>query len=116
MLCSCRRTPEGDWHLETGRARFVDETGGSIPRMEAVRKAQDDARLKLLRAIEAMPVSDSNLVGDYIAQNPVVATRIRSLVLSARRFATRYKDDGTVEVDMGVNLDEVRRIIQRATR
>jgi len=75
--------------------------------MEAVALAQRDARLKLLRYAEAMSVSKDNLVADYMAQNRLIDSAVRSLILSARPLATRYRDDGTVEVDMGVNLDDV---------
>jgi hypothetical protein len=80
--------------------------------MEAVALAQRDARLKLLRDVEAMPASGSNLVGDYVAQDSLIGVRVRSLVLTARQFAARYSDDGAVEVDMGVNLEDVRRIVR----
>jgi len=111
-----RRVPKGDWHIETGRARVVDDTGSRRTRIEAIEDAQRDAWLKILRHVEAMPAFDDNLVGDHMVQNPVTGARVRALILSSRRFATRYRDNDTVEVDMGVNLDEVQRTVREGSR
>jgi len=113
-LCGCARMPRGDWRIETGRARVVDDRGERQPRMEAVALAQRDARLNLLRYVEAMPLPESNLVGDHLAQDALIGVRVRSLILTSRQFATRYRGDGTVEVDMGVNLDQIRQVVRGA--
>ena len=113
MVCGCQRVPKGNWAIETGRARVVlDEQGNRQPRISAVAWAQRDARMKLLRSIEATPAGDSNLIGDYMVQNPLIGVRVRGVILSAKQIAERYLADGTVEVDMGVNLDVVRQVIR----
>ena len=114
-LLSCRRVPGGNWRIETGRARMTDDQGERRVRMEAVGLAQRDAQIKLLEFVEAMPMPGSTFVGDCMVQNSVIGACVRSLVLSAPQFAVRYTKDETVEVDMGVNLDEVRRTVGERT-
>jgi hypothetical protein len=114
-LWGCRRLPRGDWHIETGYARLVDDEGTRRTRVEAIEDARHDAHLKILSHVEAMPASGSNLVGDFMAHDLVTGVRVRSLILSARRFAARYNDT-TVELDMGVNLDDVRKIVREGKR
>jgi len=106
----CQRMPPGQWRTETGLARLIDDRGERKDRVVAVAQAQYEARIKLLRFVEQMPV-ESNFVGDYMAQDPLVDARIRSLILSARHLGTRYLKDSTVEVKMGVNLDEALKIV-----
>ena len=110
-LGGCARVPAG-WRIETGRARVVDDIGERTPRMQAIEAARLDARVKLLRYVEAMPASPSNLVGDYVMQDAMVGVRVRSLILSARQFATRYHNNGTVEVDMGIDPQEAHRVVR----
>lgn len=113
IVCGCQRMPRGNWIVETGRARVVmDEAGTRQPRISAVTWAQRDARMKLLRDVEGTLAGDSNLIGDHMVQNPLIGTRVRAVILGARQFAERYRDDGTVEVDMGVNLDVVRQVVR----
>jgi len=109
-LGACSRVPRGNWHVETGRAPILELPEGRQPRIAAVAEAQQDARLKLLRFVQSMTHADSTFVGDYMARNPAVNARIQSLILSAPQFEARYPD-GRVEVDMGVNVDEVRRLL-----
>jgi len=115
-LGGCQSVPKGNWRIETGRARLTDDMGEPRTRIEAIALAQRDARLKLLHYVEAMPAGESKLVGDLMAQDVMIATRLRSLILSARQIATRYPKDDTVAVKMGINLDDVLQIAGEAKR
>lgn len=110
----CQTTPKGEWQIETGRALMIDKDGERRPRIEAVAEAQQNARLKLLRHVEAMPTSSGYQLGDYMAQQARIGQRVRDLVIGARRMDTRYTDED-VEVDMGLELGEVRRVAFEAS-
>lgn len=115
-LWACQHAPKGEWFVATGRARVVDDLGQSRPRVEAAAEAKREAQLKILRHVESMAVPEGGLVGDYMTQDALFGAQVRSLILSARLFDTRYRDDGVVEVDMGIDLGELRRIVGRAGR
>ncbi|MCX8037103.1 MAG: hypothetical protein N3D11_08685 [Candidatus Sumerlaeia bacterium] len=99
-------------HIETGRGRMLDDRGARESRINAAARAQQDARMKLLRFAESLPAGNGNLVGDYMALNPVTAVRVRSLIYSARQYAARYFDDGTVEVDVGIDPEDILRVVR----
>jgi hypothetical protein len=109
-LGACTRA-QGNLHIETGRARLVDEQGKPRPRILAANEAQREARLKLLHAVEAVPFSGDTLIGDYLAVDPIIGARIQSRILSVKALETRYPDD-VVEVDIGIDFDEIKRLIE----
>jgi len=112
---ACRTVPSGDWHIEAGRASIVDDQGARRTRVEAAEDAMRAAQLKILRHVKALQI-DNNLVADSMQQDAVVGVRIRSLILSAREFSRQYFENETVEVQMGVNLDDVRRVVRQPSR
>jgi len=114
-LCGCQRLPKGNLCIETGRGRTIDDRGVRQPRINALAQAQHDACLKILRDVEAMPAGGSNLVGDYMARNTLIGARVRSLVLSARQWRERYLEDGTVEAELWINVDDVLRVVHEPT-
>ncbi len=111
MLSACGGIPP-NIHTETGRSRTLDDRGGREARINAAARAQQDARMKLLRFAESLPAGNGNLVGDYMALNPVTAVKVRSLIYSARQYAARYYEDGTVEVDVGIDPEDILRVVR----
>jgi hypothetical protein len=109
---ACSRVPKEGWIVETGYSYTVDDRGQRRTRVEALEEARYDAWLKILREAEAIEVGGGRPLCDYMAQNIVLGAQVRAAILLARQLKKRYTDEGTVEVTMGVKIDDLRRIYE----
>jgi hypothetical protein len=70
--------------------------------------ALTDAKLNafsiILKIIEELRINGTTVVGDYTTQDPAIMSRIENMVKNAKVVKKEYLTDGTVKIEMEVNL------------
>jgi hypothetical protein len=70
--------------------------------------ALTDAKLNafsiILKIIEELRINGTTVVGDYAIQDPAITSRIENMVKNAKVIKKEYLTDGTVKIEMEVNL------------
>jgi hypothetical protein len=70
--------------------------------------ALTDAKLNafsiILKIIEELRINGTTVVGDYAIQDPAITSRIENMVKNAKVVKKEYLTDGTVKIEMEVNL------------
>jgi len=76
----------------------------SNPRTVALTDAKLNAFRVILETIRELRVSGNTVVEDYAIQDPVVMSKIENMVKNAKVVKKEYLTDGTVKIEMEVNL------------
>jgi hypothetical protein len=92
----------------------VQAEGIGIPPTKMSGKSNDrtavltDAKLNafriLLEIIKELRINGTNVVGDYAIQDPAIMSKIENMVKNAKVIKKEYLTDGTVKIEMEVNL------------
>lgn len=83
-------------------------------RLRAKRAAELDGYRKLVERIYGLQVSGTSKLRDMVNESDEVRTRAQAFLKGARITSVRYCEDGVVEVEMQVTLQEVITSVQRA--
>ena len=83
-------------------------------RLRAKRAAELDGYRKLVERIYGLQVSGTSTLRDMVNANDEVRTRAQAFLKGARITNVRYCQDGVVEVEMQVTLQQVITSVQRA--
>jgi hypothetical protein len=78
----------------------------------ARKAAEEDARRQLLEAAKGVAIDSRSTVKDFMLQDDYIRSRVQGLIRGAEILDSRYKDDGSVEVDMRLDLNHVRDLIR----
>ncbi|MBN1515691.1 LPP20 family lipoprotein [Candidatus Sumerlaeota bacterium] len=104
------------WYTKTIKA-----TGAGVPpagkeetaqgRRLAERAALEDARRQLLELILGVEIKSATHVRDFVTESDEINSRVKGFLRGAYKTETRQLDDGSVEVDIEINLRGLRTIL-----
>lgn len=109
FMISCGQ-PE--WLVVTGTGAPAKDKPAAQGKLLAKRAAEMDARRALLEQIKGVKIDSRTYVKDYLTQNDSIRSEIDGLVKGAQILTTRFNDDGTVEVDIRIDLKKVKKLIK----
>lgn len=79
-------------------------SGDSNARTEALTDAKLNASHETLKIIKELRINGTTVVGDYAIQEPAIMSKIENMVNNAKVVKKEYLTDGTVKIEMEVNL------------
>ena len=79
-------------------------SGDSNARTEALTDAKLNAFHVILKIIKELRINGTTVVGDYAIQEPAIMSKIENMVNNAKVVKKEYLTDGTVKIEMEVNL------------
>ncbi|MGW8324958.1 MAG: hypothetical protein ACWGNI_04575 [Desulfobacterales bacterium] len=79
-------------------------SGDSNARTEALTDAKLNASHVILKIIKELRINGTTVVGDYAIQEPAIMSKIENMVNNAKVVKKEYLTDGTVKIEMEVNL------------
>ena len=79
-------------------------SGDSNARTEALTDAKLNASHVILKIIKELRINGTTVVGDYAIQDPAIMSKIENMVNNAKVVKKEYLTDGTVKIEMEVNL------------
>ncbi|RJP58076.1 MAG: hypothetical protein C4541_08595 [Candidatus Auribacter fodinae] len=110
-----------DWARQT-----IIATGVGVPyrgeqgpaaRVNAERAAEIDARRNLVEQIYGINIDSQTTIRDYVTQDDRVSTEVTAFLSGARRIGEPvYNEDGSVEVTVEVDLEELWYLIGQERR
>ena len=79
-------------------------SGDPNARTEALTDAKLNASHVILKIIKELRINGTTVVGDYAIQEPAIMSKIENMVNNAKVVKKEYLTDGTVKIEMEVNL------------
>ena len=79
-------------------------SGDSNARTEALTDAKLNASHETLKIIKELRINGTTVVGDYAIREPAIMSKIENMVNNAKVVKKEYLTDGTVKIEMEVNL------------
>ena len=79
-------------------------SGDSNARTEALTDAKLNASHVILKIIKELRITGTTVVGEYAIQEPAIMSKIENMVNNAKVVKKEYLTDGTVKIEMEVNL------------
>lgn len=76
----------------------------SNARTVALTDAKRNAFHIILEIIKELPIKCTTVVGDYAIQDPAIMSKIENMVKNAKVIKKEYLTDGTVKIEMEMNL------------
>jgi len=76
----------------------------SNPRAVALADAKFNAFRIILEIIKELRINGTTVVGDFAIQDPAIMSKIENMVKNAKVVKKEYLTDGTVKIEMEVNL------------
>ncbi len=102
--------------LPAWASRGVVATGAGVPpenaketeaRLMAIRAAKIDALRNLAERVYGVKINAVTSIRDFVTERDEVRADVEALLRGAEVTDTRYLSDGSVEVDVGIDLDGV---------
>jgi len=108
--CSMKQLP--DWYNVTGTG--IAPAGAKLAKSKimAKRAAILDGRRLLLEAAKGVHISSETTVENFITKNDYIHSRVQGLIRASEILDTRHFDEGTCEVDMRIDMNQVRDIVR----
>lgn len=108
--CSTKQVP--DWYTVTGTG--VEDLGApaSQAKLMAKRAAKTDGQRQLLEAAKGVHIHSETTVENFMTQSDYIRSRVEGVIRSAQILDTRFNDDGTCEMDMRIDMNEIRDIVR----
>jgi hypothetical protein len=79
-------------------------SGNSNDRTAVLTDAKLNAFRIILQIIKELRINGTTVVGDYAIQDPAIMSKIENMVKNAKVVKKEYLTDGTVKIEMEVNL------------
>jgi hypothetical protein len=79
-------------------------SGNSSVRTTTLTDAKLNAFHAILKIIKELRINGNTVVGDYAIQEPAIMSKIENMVKNAKVVKKEYLTDGTVKIEMEVNL------------
>ncbi len=110
LAAGCATVP--DWYTVTGTGA-ADNSGlsSSQRRLMAREAAKVDARRQLLEAAKGLQIDSRTTVRDFITQSDEINARLTGIIRGAQITDERVLNDGTVEVDMRLDMNRVKHLV-----
>jgi hypothetical protein len=107
-----------DWssrkEVATGTGVPPKDATGAEARIMAERAAKLDGLRNLAERVYGVKIDSSTTVKDFVTKNDQIKAEVDAFLRGAEVSDTRYKDDGSVEVDVSVDLNGVWGILKNA--
>jgi len=103
---------EPEWLVVTGTGAPNPGKPPSQGKLMAKRAAEMDARRNMLEQIKGVPIDSTTYVKDFMTQSDSIRSQIDGMIKGAQVIATRFNDDGTVEVDLQIDLKKVKKLVK----
>ena len=91
----------------TGAGLIPEGVDARVGRLRAERAAKMDALRNLAERIKGISLSSTTTVEEYMAKQDIVRTKVDAVIKGARVVRTTPKEDGTVEVEVAVDVPQV---------
>jgi hypothetical protein len=108
--CATQRTPY--WYTVTGSGALSADYAPGQARLMARKAAEEDARRQLLEAAKGVAIDSRTTVKDFMLQDDYIRSRVQGYIRGAQILDTRFNNDGTVEVDMRIDLNGIRDLVR----
>ena len=109
----CARPVPPDWYIVTGTGVADESLPPAQARLMATRAAREDAWRQLLEAAKGIQIDSTTSVRNFITQDDAIRSRVMGLIRGAQQLGEpRYLDDGSVEVDMRLDMNRVRYLVK----
>lgn len=105
-----RESPTADWLVVSGSASIAPAGARSLALHEATLAAEEAAREKIRGRLRQLLATPSQTIWEAMMLDPYARSRILGLLAETRAFERSARDDQTVEVQLRVDLDYIRRI------
>ena len=113
MSTGCARHTPPNWYVVTGTGAADESLPPAQRRLMALKAAKEDARRQLLEAAKGIEVDSRTTVRDFVTQSDVIQSRVMGAIAGAQQInEPRYMQDGTVEVDMRLDLNQIRHLVR----
>ncbi|MBN1902098.1 LPP20 family lipoprotein [Candidatus Sumerlaeota bacterium] len=108
----CSRKQAPDWYVVTGTGVMNEGAPASQAKLMAKRAAKTDAQRQLLEAAKGTHISSETTVENFMTQNDYIRSRVEGVIRSAQILDTRFNDDGSCEMDMRIDMNQIREIVR----
>ncbi|MCD6385039.1 LPP20 family lipoprotein [Candidatus Sumerlaeota bacterium] len=110
---SCARATPPDWYVVVGSGVADESLPPGQRRLMALRAAKEDAWRQLLEAAKGLQIDARTSVRDFITQDDAIRSRVMGVIRGAQIVGEpRYLEDGTVEVEMRLDMNKIRHLIK----
>ncbi len=109
----CSKPVLPDWYTVTGTGVADESLPPAQARLMAMRAAREDAWRQLLEAAKGIQIDSATSVRDFIAQDDAIRSRVMGVIRGAQQIGEpRYLRDGSVEIDMRLDMNRVRYLVR----
>jgi hypothetical protein len=108
--CSTRQVP--DWYMVTGTGVMNEGSPASQAKLMAKRAAKTDGHRQLLEAAKGVHIHSETTVENFMTQSDYIRSRVEGVIRSAQILDTRFNEDGTCEMDMRIDMNQLRDIVR----
>jgi hypothetical protein len=111
--CAHTRRMPPDWYMVTGSGAADESLQAGQQRLMALKAAKTDAQRQLLEAAKGVQINSSTTVRDFMAQSDVIQSRVMGVIIGSQMMGEpRYNNDGTVEVDMRIDMNRIKHVVK----
>ena len=111
FLSGCASHLPPAWYMVTGTG-MSEGINPAQARLMAKRAAELDARRQLLEHAKGVVINSNSTVQDFMTRNDYIRSRVEGIIRDAEIVDTRYNDDGTCEVDMRIDMNQIRNTVR----
>lgn len=112
FLTGCAYNVAPDWYNVTGTGVASASANPAQSRLMAKQAAISDARRQLLEVTKGVAIDSHTTVENFMTRNDYIRSRVDGIIRMSPILDTRYNDDGTCEVDMRIDLNQVRNVVR----
>jgi hypothetical protein len=113
FMAGCAKSQPPDYYVVTGTGAADDTLRPQQRRLMALKAAKEDARRQILEAAKGVQITSTTTVRDFITQSDVVQSKVIGVIAGAQIVGEpRYMDDGSVEIDMRLDMNQVKKAVK----
>jgi len=101
-----------DWYNVTGTGVAPEGMNPAQARLMAKQAAVSDARRQLLETAKGVAINSHTTVENFMTQNDYIRSRVDGIIRMSPVLDTRYNNDGTCEVDMRIDLNQICNVVR----
>jgi len=112
FLSGCAYNVAPDWYNVTGTGVASEGMNSAQARLMAKQAALRDAQRQLLETAKGVAINSHTTVENFMTQNDYIRSRVDGIIRMSPVMDTRYNNDGTCEVDMRIDLNQIRNVVR----